>query len=90
MKIKPIGNRVLLKAVEIEEKTKGGIILPGTATKEKPNTGEIVELGTGKKLDKLKVGDRVVYEKYGLTELKDGVDTFLIADIEKILAIIEE
>ena len=62
MTIKPIGNRVLLKSVEIEEKTKGGIILPGTATQEKPNTGEIVAVGTGKELEGLKVGDKVVFE----------------------------
>lgn len=89
MTIKPIGNRVLLKTVEIEEKTKGGIILPGTAAKEKPNTGEIVAVGTGKELEGLKAGDKVVYDKYGLTEIKDGHETFLIADVEKILAVIE-
>ncbi len=90
MTIKPIGNRVLLKTVEIEEKTKGGIILPGTAAKEKPNTGEIIAVGTGKELEGLKVGDKVVYEKYGLTEIKDGEEKYLIADVEKILAVIEE
>ncbi len=90
MTIKPIGNRVLLKTVEIEEKTKGGIILPGTAAKEKPNTGEIIAVGTGKELEGLKVGDKVVYEKYGLTEIKDGGEKYLIADVEKILAVIEE
>ena len=90
MTINPIGNRVLLKSVEIEEKTKGGIILPGTATQEKPNTGEIVAVGTGKELEGLKVGDKVVYEKYGLTEIKDKDEKFLIADVEKILAVIEE
>lgn len=89
MTIKPIGNRVLLKTVEIEEKTKGGIILPGTAVKEKPNTGEIVAVGTGKELEGLKIGDKVVYDKYGLTELKDNGETYLIADVEKILAVIE-
>ncbi len=90
MTIKPIGNRVLLKSVEIEEKTKGGIILPGTATQEKPNTGEIVAVGTGKELEGLKVGDKVVYEKYGLTEIKDKDEKFLIADVEKILRVLEE
>ena len=43
-----------------------------TAAKEKPNTGEIIAVGTGKELEGLKVGDKVVYEKYGLTEIKDG------------------
>ncbi len=90
MTIKPIGNRVLLKAVEIEEKTKGGIILPGTASVEKPNVAQVIEVGTGKELEGLKKGDKVVYEKYGLTEIKDGGDVFLIADVEKILAVIEE
>lgn len=90
MTIKPIGNRVLLKAVEVEEKTKGGIILPDRASVEKPNVAEIIALGTGQELEGLKTGDKVVYEQYGLTEIKDNGDSFLIADVEKILGVIEE
>ena len=87
MIIKPLGKRVLIKQVEQEEVTKSGIVLPGTASKEKPITGEV--LAVGKDVEDVKTGDKVIFEKYTGTEVKDGDDSFLILDIENVLAITE-
>ena len=87
MIIKPLGKRVLIKQVEQEEVTKSGIVLPGTASKEKPITGEV--LAVGKEVEDVKAGDKVVCEKYSGTEVKDGDDSFLILDIDNVLAITE-
>ncbi|HWQ71198.1 MAG TPA: co-chaperone GroES [Desulfitobacteriaceae bacterium] len=93
MNIKPLGDRVVIKAIPTEEKTKSGIIMPDTA-KEKPQEGEIVAVGPGKMekgeriaLD-VKVGDRVIYSKYAGTEIKsDGVEYLILKEMD-ILAII--
>ncbi|CUH96296.1 hypothetical protein P22_2386 [Propionispora sp. 2/2-37] len=93
--IKPLGDRVVVKVVEKEEKTKSGIVLPDTA-KEKPQEGKIVAVGTGKLLDNgqrvaldVKEGDKVIFAKYGGTEVKvDGQD-YLILSERDILAIVE-
>jgi chaperonin 10 Kd subunit len=87
MIIKPLGKRVLIKQVEQEEVTKSGIVLPGTASKEKPITGEV--LAVGKDVEDVKAGDKVIFEKYTGTEVKDEDDSFLILDIENVLAITE-
>jgi hypothetical protein len=87
MIIKPLGKRVLIKQVEQEEVTKSGIVLPGTASKEKPITGEV--LAVGKEVEDVKSGDKVIFEKYSGTEVKDGDDSFLILDIDNVLAITE-
>lgn len=87
MIIKPLGKRVLIKQVEQEEVTKSGIVLPGTASKEKPITGEV--LAVGKEVEDVKEGDKVIFEKYSGTEVKDGDDSFLILDIDNVLAITE-
>ena len=87
MIIKPLGKRVLIKQVEQEEVTKSGIVLPGTASKEKPITGEV--LAVGKDVEDVKAGDKVIVEKYTGTEVKDGDDSFLILDIDNVLAITE-
>jgi chaperonin 10 Kd subunit len=87
MIIKPLGKRVLIKQVEQEEVTKSGIVLPGTASKEKPITGEV--LAVGKDVEDVKAGDKVIFEKYTGTEVKDGDNSFLILDIENVLAITE-
>lgn len=94
MKVKPLGDRVLLKQVEAEEKTAGGIVIPDTA-KEKPQQAEVVEVGEGKKKKggsiiplSVKKGDRVLYGKYSGTEVSiDGQD-YLIVREEDILGII--
>lgn len=93
--IKPLGDRVVVKVLEREEKTKSGIVLPDTA-KEKPQEGKIVAVGTGKVLDNgqrvaldVKEGDKVIFAKYGGTEIKyDGQD-YLILSERDILAIVE-
>lgn len=93
--IKPLGDRVVVKALEREEKTKSGIVLPDTA-KEKPQEGKIVAVGTGKLLEngqrvplEVKEGDKIVFAKYGGTEIKiDGQD-YLILSERDILAIVE-
>ena len=87
MIIKPLGERVLIKQTEQEEVTKSGIVLPGTASKEKPITGEV--LAVGKEVEDVKAGDKVIFEKYTGTEVKDGDDSFLILDIDNVLAITE-
>lgn len=94
--LKPLGDRIVVKAVTAEEKTKGGIVLPDTA-KEKPQEGEVVAVGPGRVLDngqrvapEVKVGDRVIYAKYGGTEVKlDGVE-YLILRESDVLAIVEK
>lgn len=93
--IKPLGDRVVIKVLEREEKTKSGIVLPDTA-KEKPQEGKIVAVGSGKTLDNgqrvaldVKEGDKVIFSKYAGTEVKfDGVD-YLILSERDILAIVE-
>ena len=93
-KIQPLGDRVLVQALEEKEQTKNGIIIPDTA-KEKPQEGQVVALGTGK-LDEagkkieftVKKGDKVLISKYGGTEVKIGGETFLIMREDDILGII--
>ena len=95
MNVKPLGDRVLVQAIEQDEVKKGGIIIPDTA-KEKPQEGKVVAIGTGKRDDngklipfEVKKGDRVLISKYGGTEIKvDGKD-FLIMREDDILGIIE-
>lgn len=98
MNLQPLGDRVIVKPLEAEEKTKGGIVLPDTA-KEKPQEGEIVAVGKGKVLDDgktkelgVKVGDRVLYGKYSGTDVKlrDGDDDLLIMHEDDILAIVKQ
>jgi len=96
MKIQPLGDRVVVKPLEAEAKTKGGIVLPDTA-KEKPQEGEVVAVGKGKVLDsgtvqglEVKVGDRVLYGKYSGNEItaKDGQELLIMRE-EDILAILK-
>jgi chaperonin GroES len=91
-KLQPLGDRVLVKPIEKEEKTKSGIYLPDTA-KEKPQEGEIIAVGpgkydeTGKRIPMdLKVGDRVIYAKYGGTEIKVDDEELMILRESDILA----
>ncbi|MCM8797266.1 MAG: co-chaperone GroES [Candidatus Omnitrophica bacterium] len=96
MEIKPLGDRVVVKPLEAETKTKGGILLPDTA-KEKPQEGKVVAVGKGKVLDngtvqplEVKVGDKVLYGKYSGNEIttKDGEELLIMRE-EDILAIIK-
>lgn len=89
MNIKPLGNRVLVKPVEAEEKTKGGIFLPETVSKEKPNMAELIALGNGEEVKDISIGQKVIYKKYSGTEIKQEGITYIILDIEDVLAVTE-
>jgi len=94
MTIKPLGDRVVIKMIEMEETTKSGIVLPGTA-KEKPQVAEIVAVGPGGVIDgkeivmQVKVGDRVLISKYAGTEIKMNNTEYTILKQSDILAIVE-
>jgi chaperonin GroES len=95
MKIKPLQDRIIVKRLEEEEKTKGGIIIPDTA-KEKPIEGKVIAVGTGKVKEdgtklplEVKVGDRVLFAKYGGTEVKIDGEEHLMMKEDDVLAIIE-
>jgi len=95
MKIKPLGDRVLIEPLR-EEKKRGGIILPDTVEKERPEKGKVVAVGPGKVDDNgkkipinVKKGDKVLFTKYGPNEIKVDEKEYLIAREEDILAIIE-
>lgn len=96
MKIKPISDHVLIEPIKEEEKTKTGILLPDTAEKERPEQGKVIAVGPGRK-DKqgkyvpleMKAGDKVLFTKYGPTEIKVENKEYLIAKEEDVLAILE-
>ncbi len=89
MKLKPVDDRVLVRPTKGEEKTQTGIILPDTA-KEKPQEGEVIAVGTDEEIQKVfKVGDRVLYSKYGGTEIKLEGQEYLILSRSDVLAIVE-
>ncbi|MFZ5775133.1 MAG: co-chaperone GroES [Thermodesulfobacteriota bacterium] len=95
MNIRPLNDRILVKRLEEEEKTRGGIIIPDSA-KEKPAEGKVVAVGNGRLNDKgervkmeLKAGDRVLFSKYGGTDVKiDGTD-YLIMREDDVLGVVE-
>ena len=95
IKIKPLGDRVVLEAVTEEQKTKSGIYLPDTADKEKPEQGKVVAVGPGRFEDgklvpmSVKKGDVVLFTKYGPSEVKVDNKEYLIAREEDILAVLE-
>ena len=96
MSLKPLYDRVIVKADEAEEKTASGLILADTA-KEKPTRGKVVAVGEGKFNDKgdrvpmdIKVGDTVIYSKYGATEVKSGSEELLILRDTDIYAVVED
>ena len=96
MNVKPLHDRILVKRLDSEEKTAGGIIIPDTA-KEKPMQGKVVAVGAGKKDEKggrivmdVKAGDKVLFSRYGGTEVKVDGDELLIMREDDILGIIED
>ncbi|HAF70152.1 MAG: 10 kDa chaperonin [Acetothermia bacterium 64_32] len=90
MKVKPLGNRVLVKKIEEEERrTPGGIVLPESVKDEKAVRGEVVALGTADKFD-VKEGDKVLISAYAGTEITIDEDRFLLVKSNDILAVIEE
>lgn len=95
LKIRPLGEKVLIKRLEAEERTKGGIVLPDTA-KEKPQKGEVLAVGDGRMLKdgtrvdfQVKVGQTVLFTSYAGTEIKVDGEELLLMDESDILAIIE-
>jgi chaperonin GroES len=93
-KIRPLHDRVIVKRIEEEEKSKGGIIIPDTA-KEKPQEGKVVAVGSGKREDgkviplDLKVGDKILFGKYAGTEIKLNGEEHLILREDDVLGIVE-
>jgi chaperonin GroES len=94
-KIRPLGEKVMVKRLEAEEKTKGGIVLPDTA-KEKPQKGTVLAVGDGKLLDdgkraafQVKKGDKVLFASYAGTEIKIDGEEYLLMDESDILAVLE-
>ena len=97
MKLRPLGSRVIVKPETTEEKTKGGIFLPETASKEKPQVGTVLAVGPGKILEngqkvalEVKVNDRIIFSKYAGTEIKINEVEYLILSENDILAISNE
>lgn len=93
MKLKPLGDRVVIKLVEAEEKTKSGIVLPSSA-KEQPQMAEVIAIGADiindeKKKDQIKVNDKVIFSKYAGTEVKIDGQEYTILKLNDILAVVE-
>jgi chaperonin GroES len=95
--IKPLADYVLIEPIKEEEKTKAGILLPESAEKEKPEKGKVIAVGPGKRDEKgnlipvsVKVGQTVLFKKYGPDEIKVDDKEYLICKEEDILAIVEE
>jgi chaperonin GroES len=95
MNLKPLNDRVIVKPKDAVEKSKGGIILPDTASKEKPIEGTVISAGPGKLTDdgkrtplEVKANDKVIFSKYAGTEIKIEDESYLILREEDILAII--
>lgn len=96
MKFKPLSDHIFLEALEEEKKTKGGIVLPDTAEKEKPIKGKAIAVGPGRLNEKgermpmsVKKGDVVLFKKYGPDEVEIGGKKYLVAEESDILAILE-
>jgi chaperonin GroES len=96
MKIRPLGDRILVKRIEEDEKSKGGIIIPDTA-KEKPQEGKVVAVGKGKMLEdgkvvplEVKEGDRILFGKYAGSDVKIEGEEFLIMREDDVLGIIQK
>ena len=94
--IKPLEDRIVVQAVEAEETTASGLVIPDTA-KEKPQEGEVLSVGPGRIDDNgnrvpldVKVGDNVIYSKYGGTEVKYAGEEYLILSARDVLAIVEK
>jgi len=87
MKIKPLGKRIVVRPLKQEEKTEGGIYLPETASKEKPQEGKVTAVGS--EFKGVKVGDTVVFAKYGGTEIKIEDEDYLVLGEDDVLGVIE-
>ena len=92
--IKPLEDRIVIKQVDAEEVTASGLVIPDTA-KEKPQEGEVIAVGPGRVDDNgnripidVAVGDRIIYSKYGGTEVKFGADEYLVLSARDVLAVV--
>lgn len=97
MKIEPLYDKVVIKPLDEEETTASGIVLPDTIDKEKPMQGEVIAVGVGKRLDSgqmapvsVKVGDKVLFTKYGPEEVEIDNEEYLVIEEDKILAIVRD
>lgn len=97
MNLRPLGDRVIVRASSKEEKTASGIILPDTVDKERPEQGEVVAIGPGRLMENgsraamdISVGDTVVFKKYSPDEVKVGDDEYLVLSESDIMAVIEK
>ncbi|MBM4048226.1 MAG: co-chaperone GroES [Planctomycetes bacterium] len=95
LKVKPLGEKILVKRLEAESKTAGGIVLPDTA-KEKPKEGKVIALGEGKLLEngkraefQVKKGDKIIFSSYAGTEVKIEGEEYLLMSEDDILAVVE-
>ena len=95
MALKPLGDRIVVRQLDSQEKTKGGLVLPDTA-KEKPQEAKVVAVGTGRLLDsgsvkplEVRTGDRVLYGKYSGTEVEIEGEDYLILREEDVLAVVQ-
>ena len=95
MKVRPLHDRILIKRIEEQETVKGGIIIPDTA-KEKPQEGEVIAVGNGKKTEEgklvpldVKAGERILFGKYSGTEIKIDDQEYLILKEDEVLGVIE-
>jgi chaperonin GroES len=95
--IKPLGGRILVQPLEEEEVTESGLIIPDTASKEKPQQGKVIALGTGKVTDegknidfRVKVGEKILFKKYSPDEVELSGEEYLVMDEDDILAVIED
>jgi chaperonin GroES len=95
MNVRPLHDKILIKRVDAAQTTKGGIIIPDTV-KEKPQEGKVVAIGTGRILEdgkviplEVKAGDRILFGKYGGTEIKLEGEEYIILDENEVLAVIE-
>ncbi|MFA5109062.1 MAG: co-chaperone GroES [Patescibacteria group bacterium] len=96
MKLKPLFNNVIVKPSKNEEMTKSGIVLPDTASQEKPEKGEVLAIGSGRILDNgqtaamtVKVGDKIIFKKYSPDEIKIDGEDYLVLSENDIIAIVE-
>ena len=88
-KLQPLGDRVVVKPKTEDEKTKAGIILPESASKERPKLGEVVAVGELKEAKDVKVGDTVVFSEYGYDEIEIDKEKYYIMESKKLLAILK-
>lgn len=96
LKLRPLGNHIVVKPIKEERITKAGIVLPDTAEEEKPEKGEVIAVGKGKILDEgkhrpleIKVGDKIIFKKYSPDEIKIDDQEYLILEEDDVLAIID-